>query len=314
MFGAITPAVPYVDFGVGVSSPAGVQLHAGARVAAYVCSAGRGSYPGVPANVQVYSTLASALSQCEASRCNVIHILPGHTESVTDNTMLTNLLAGTTIIGHGHGTLKPTFRFTATASQWVIDDANCQFHNLFLRLEGANGVVKAINITGANTLFSGCKIQVASGASNKSTIAIEVGTGADFCTFANCYIYGTATHNVTDGFKIVAAVDGFTMFNCVGIFSATAGNGNVHFTAAATNVYMERCSFYNTHTSSTANIALDDVAVDGFLVACDLAQKNDGTVTDQGVTFGSNALVQCSRVFAVDSAKKNSILSPVVET
>lgn len=282
-----------------------------------------GNRSGLPASTgkdaaHPYSTLAAALADSKiavASSCGTVYVLPGHSESTT-TTVLTGLVAGTRIVGLGEGLLRPTFRLTATGAQLAISVANVTFENVVFRLEGANGITKAINVTGANVKFINCEFEVASGASNKSTIALEIGTGANRCKILGCTFRGTATHNVTDGIKVAGAVDQIEIANNVMVFSATAGNGLIHVTAAATNMKIYGNILHNTHTSSTACIKLDDVASTGFLVQNYSANENDGTASAQGVVFAgtTNCTVKCAECYSADEKGKNSILGPAVNT
>lgn len=302
--------------GPGIRLPLyGVVVPPGAIVAAYVRSTGPQPDDTEALQTKLVTTLAAGLLRCRAGMGDYVVVLPGHSESVVDNTMLANCVANCTIVGIGQGTYRPTFRWTATGSQWVLDDAAVRISGCRLRLEGANGVVKAINVTGSDVIIDNCDIEVASGAALKATIAIEVGTGADRFQLVNNVLRGTATHNVTDGIKVVAAVNDIRIMNNEMVFSATAGNGNVHFTAAALNLKIARNLMYNTHTASTANIAFDDVAADGFVWDNRLGQKNDGTLTSQGIVFaGTSTLVLSAENYGIDEKQKSGIVTPVVDT
>lgn len=314
MFGAHTFMHP--DF---AGFPAGVDLGGlmvlptgGKRV--YVRSTGPADYDPPSLTGLIIPTLSKALLQCRANKADTVIVLPGHSESVTDNTMMDNLRAGTRIIGFGRGASMPVFRWTATTSQWILNDADVLIQGLRLRLEGANGVVKALAITGADNRIEGCDIEVASGATAKATIAIEAGSGADRCEIIGNRLRGSATHNVTDGLLVAAAVDAPVIAHNLMIFSATAANGNIRFSAAATNIAVMHNTCYNTHTSSTACIAFGNVAVNGVCAYNNVATVNDGTVTDQGVTHGAASLVRCFQNFSCDEPKKSGTLTPAAGT
>ena len=294
----------------GMRSSFGTFLPPGARVI-YLRSVAATNVDPPEIAERLVPTLAAALLQCRSGYGDVIYVLPGHTENVTTTP---TFVAGVRIIGIGHGGNRPVFRWTATTSQWAITVADVIISGLRLRLEGANGVVKAIVSTAADTVIEGCDIEMASGATNKATIGIEAGAGATRFRITGCRLRGTATHNVTDGIKVVAAVDGVVIENCLGVFSATAANGLIHFTAAATNVVCRDLDLYNTHTSSTSTITFDDVAVDGVCARVTSAVMNNGTASAQGITFGTAATIQCNQCFACDEPKKSGILNPAAAT
>lgn len=314
MFGAHT--FPHPDF---AGYPAGVDLGTvmvmptGGNII-YLRSSGPADYDSPALTGRIVTTLAAALRQCRAGRADTVLVLPGHSESVADATMLDNLTQGTRIIGYGRGSIMPTFRWTATGSQWVLNDANVLIRGLRLRMEGADGVVKALAWTGADCRIEACDIEVASGAALKATIAIEIGSGATRAEIVGNRLRGSATHNVTDGILVAAAVDGVSITDNVGIFSATAANGNIRVSAAATNLDISRNRLFNTHTSSTACIAIGNVAATG--ICCDnrMATINDGTVTAQGLIQGAASLVRAFENYSCDEPIKSGVLTPAAAT
>lgn len=315
MGAANIPNLPFMGHGAGLKTQFGIVLPPGGNVAAYVRSTGPQNYDEQQVKQRIVTTLAKGLSYCRAGLNDVVVVLPGHTENVTDATMLDNLVNGTRIIGAGNPLQDdaPTFRWTNTAGSWAIDNKNCYISGLKLQLEGANGITKAINITGSGVTLANNVIQTASGASNKATIAIEVGSGATECTIQGNYIYGSATHNSTDVIKVVGGTvpSQLTISDNVAMCSATAGNGIIHVTVAALNVLIARNYLYNTHTASTACIALDNVAADGLIIGNTFGTKNDGVATAQGVVYaGSNTLMVCSQNYSVDEKAKSGVLTP----
>lgn len=262
---------------------------------------------------QLYTTLGAALNVCRANRGDTIIVLPQHSESVTTTP---TFVAGVSIIGVGNGAERPAFRWTATSSQWAVTVNNVFFQNLHLQMEGANGVVKAVNLTGTDCTITGCDIETASGAALKATIAIEIGSGAHRTTIAGNNFRGTATHNSTDVIKVVGATvpDAVRIEDNEFVCSATAANGMIHFTVAALNSRVLRNYMYNTHTSSTACIVYDAVACDGLCADNYMAVLNNGTASSQGVTFGAGALIKAFQNYCDDEAAKSAILAPVAAT
>lgn len=314
MWGAHTFMHP--DF---AAYPAGVDLGGlmvlptgGNRV--YLRSTGPADYDPPSLTGLIVPTLAKALLQCRANKADTVIVLPGHSESVADATMLDNLRAGTRILGFGRGSNMPVFRWTATASQWILNDADVLIKGLRLRLEGANGVVKAIAITGADCRIEGCDIELASGATAKATIGIEVGTAGHRFEIIGNRLRGTATHNVTDGILVAAAVTDGVIADNLGIASATAANGLVRVSAAATSLAILRNTLYNTHTSSTACIAVGNVAADGVIAYNNCGTLNDGVVTDQGIVQGAASLMKAFQNFSCDEPKKSGTLTPAAGT
>lgn len=304
------PRLPFLQAGYGFATMFGTLLAPGGRVAAYLRSTGPQDFDDTSIAQNLVTTLSSACQRVRAGLGDTIYVLPGHSESVTDATMLTNLVAGTRIIGVGRGSNMPVFRWTATGSQWAVSKNDVIMSGLRLRLEGANGVVKGILWTGADGVLANCDIEVASGAALKATIAIEVGAGANRFELVGNVLRGTNTHNVTDGVKVVAAVDQVRIAGNEMSFSATAGNGLVHFTAAALNTKVLGNFMYNTHTASTASLVYDAVAVDGIAADNYFGILANGTASSTGVTFGVGSLIKAFQNFCSDEPQKSGILSP----
>lgn len=303
---------------VNTSYPGGVDLGSvmvmptGANII-YLRSTGPQSADSPALTGRIVSTLAAALAQCRSGLYDTVICLPGHTESVADATMLDNLVAGTRIIGVGRGSNMPVFRWTATGSQWIMNDADVFIRGLRLRLEGANGVVKAIAVTGADNRIEGCDVEVASGATAKATIAIEATTGATRFEFVGNRVRGSATHNVTDGVLIAGVIDGATIADNVMIFSATAANGNIRVGAvAATNMDISRNRLVNTHTASTACIAFGAAAMTGICADNRMSTLNDGTAAAQGITNGAGSLIRFFENYSSDEATKSGVITPAV--
>ena len=294
----------------------GTWLSPTQRVAAFVRSTGAHQHDPSYVRERLVATLAAGLARCTSGRGDVIVVLRGHAENVTDNTMLASIAAGVMVVGEGDPLTDadaPVFTWTATGSKWLVDEANVTFARLKLDLSGANGVVKAIEVTAAGAKFLGNYIVVASGAALKATIALEVGTAAHRFRFEDNEIRGTATHNITDGIKIVGATPAtdVRIRNNRVIASATAGNGFVNVTVACLNLDISGNTFYNTHTASTACIAFANVAADGVCERNSLYTINDGVAAAQGIVVaGSNCLVKFNQNYSCDEKAKSGVLTP----
>lgn len=301
---------------MGLRTQFGFMVPPGCHVAAYVSNAAV-DYSSDPyiSNNKV-ATLAAGLARCRSGFGDYVVVLPGHSESVTDSTMLANLVAGTRIVGIGHGSMRPVFRWTATGSKWSLNKADVLIAGLNLRLEGANGVVKAIEVTAASSVICFNKIQVASGATSKSTIALEYGAGADDFELIGNQFHGTETHNVTDGVKIVSAVLGGRIENNEMIFSATAANGLIDYTAAALRQRIIGNYIYNTHTASSVGLLFGAVAVDGICADNRVGCINTGALTSGTVAIkiGAGCLVKFFENYGVNDVAASAIILPTVDT
>lgn len=303
------PQAPFAPFPGGVDLGTVVVMPTAAN-AVFLRSIGPQSADPPALTGKIVPTLAAALAQIRSGLADTVIALPGHSESVADATMLDNLVPGTKIIGVGRGSNMPVFRWTATGSQWIINDADVVIHGLRLRLEGANGVVKAIVSTAADCVISGCDIEVASGATAKATIAVELGTGAARNEIVGNRWRGTATHNVTNGLLVAGAVEGIRITDNEMVFSATAANGNINVSVAALNIMIARNLCLNSHTASTACIAFAAAASTGVCADNRVGTINDGTATAQGITVGAGCLVRFFENYSDDEPAKSGILTP----
>ena len=312
------PDLPYYDLSGGIQTEWATWLPVGSRVAAYVRSTGPQDLdPGPIRMGGTVATLAQALERVRSGFGDAIIVLPGHSEDISSATYLSALRAGTRILGCGRGGNMPVLRLTATAAQLAVAVNDVTIAGLRLRLEGANGVAKAINITGSDCIIQQCDIEVGSGASNKATIAIEVGTGANNCRIIGNELRGVAAGAVTDGILVAAAVSGLRVIGNNMFFAGTTTNGNLRFSAAATNILVNRNRMENLVASSVACIVFGNVAADGIVSDNYMVVKNATTVTSgtTGITVGgASNLVGFFNNQVVNSVNSSGLLTPAVDT
>lgn len=300
----------------GFGTPFGTVLPPTTRVAAYVLSANPPDGTEQSIVEKIVPTLDAALKRCRAGQGDIIYVLPGHSENVTDATFLDNLVAGTRIIGLGdpNQDMAPTFRWTDTAGEWSVDQDNVEIAGLRLRMEGADGITKAINVTGSGFKMTGCNVQLASGASNKATIGVEIGSGATEAQIVGNYFRGTATHNVTDGIKVVGATtpDDLKVVGNTMIASATAANGLIRVTVAAKRCYIAGNRVQNTHTDSTAAITIGNVAASGIVEDNRLGVEADAA--DYGLSIGGANECRFFENYGTDEDDASGNLTPAGAT
>lgn len=308
------PLLPYADLGAGLRTPFGTIIPPGGNVI-YLRSTGPQDFDPPEIAARCNLTLESALAQCRAGRHDRIVALKGHSQNVTDATMMNALVNGTTLIGDGNpeDDDAPTFRWTNTAGQWVLDNKNVTLANLKLRLEGANGVTKALAVTGAQVRIVGCDIEIASGAANKAAIGIELAVGADRFAFQGNIVRGT-TDIVTNFLLVSGIVDQFKATDNEMIAACTAANGLINITAAATNIKLLRNTIFNTAAASTCCVNLANVVISGVIGDLDSATQNNGVATAQGLILGAAATVRLFRTFTCDQPILTGIANQGVVT
>lgn len=310
-----SPDLPRVSSGAGVKTPFGITLlPPGSRIGAFVRSTGAQIGDDPFTNANLVPTLAAGLARCRAGLGDTVVVMPGHSESVTDATMFTGAVAGTRIVGFGRGSNMPTFRWTATTSQWAVAVANLTIQNLRLRIEGAV-VVKGIVITAADVGIYGCDFEVSSGASNLATIALEIGAGADRTEICGNLFRGVAAGANTDVIKVVSTPDAVRITDNEGAVAGAAGTGMIHVTTVATNIKILRNIISNITAASTACVLIDNVAATGVVADNYCGVLNDGTASAQGVILtGAGAVIKCFQNFCSDQPSRSGLLAPAVVT
>lgn len=146
-----------------------------------------GSDSNIGSYQKPFSTLSGAISNCTASRGDIIMVMPGHTETISSATALTLSVAGVAIVGLGVGTMRPTF---------TLDTAN----------------TATINVTAANISISNCLFV----ANFLAIAALFTTTTAKGFSLNNCEFRDTTsvlnfkvivdtntTSNDTDGLSII---------------------------------------------------------------------------------------------------------------
>jgi hypothetical protein len=287
----LNPNLRTVIGGYGITTPFGVFLPPGGNVAAFVRSTGPQSNDD-PALVggMLVPTLAQALQRCRPGANDTVFILPGHTENVVDATMLTNLVAGTRIVGVGRGSVMPTFRWTTAAASWLLNKADVTITGLKLRMEGFNGVTNAIVVSAADQGIANCDIETSSGAANKVVTGIQLNAGADRFEFIGNRVRGLAAGATTDVVLVAAAVDSFRYTDNETTAPAAVGNGVLRINALATNITLARSLLINNFASATSGLTFGAFAVDG--AAYDLRVG----VLNAALTVAGNIIVPGSSV------------------
>ena len=131
--------------------PAGVWF-VGSTVTGASDTAGFGYNPDKPA-----ATLDYINSVATASAGDVVYLLPGHVETVTEAGGLDMDCIGLHVIGCGHGTLQPVIELTTIASADIdIDAASVTFENVHFRA-GVADIVAAIDVNCADLTIRNCR-------------------------------------------------------------------------------------------------------------------------------------------------------------
>ncbi len=99
-----------------------------------------------------FSTVAYAVTQCVAGRGDIVFVKPSHAETITASTAWGGT-AGVAIVGLGQGSNRPTFTFSATASQITLAGKDMLLHNL-LFISSIDAVVVVMTVSAADVTLS----------------------------------------------------------------------------------------------------------------------------------------------------------------
>lgn len=138
-----------------------------------------GTDPSTP-----FATIDYAIGRCTANNGDTIHVLPGHSETVT--TAITMDVAGVTIWGWGQGRSRPAVTTSGAIDGITVTAANCHIHNL--RVIGAASATALLNLAAADFRCTRCVFE--HGAA--PTEAVTIASGANRFYFEDCLFLGTA--------------------------------------------------------------------------------------------------------------------------
>lgn len=230
-----------------------------------------------------FATIDYAIGKCTASRGDVILVMPGHTETVSAASGIDLDVAGVAIVGLGHGSLRPTINFTATASTFTMAAANCVVHNL-LFTGGIDAVVSPIVVSAADNVISNCELRDVTG---QMTDGILTTAAADRLKILNHIHDGAAAAGTNAAIAIVGG-DGIeiTIDRMDGNFAV--GGIDVR-TTATTDIHVHDVKYFRTRNAAdifmvdTITASTGQVGPDVFLRLNDNAANVTEAIT--GATF-----------------------------
>lgn len=304
---------PALAGGIPYRTPAGLMLPPAGRVVAYVRATASVDDEAIVQTLRV-PTLNAALAKCTSGRGDIIVVLPGHTENVTGANALSNLKAGTQIVGYGQGTSKPTFTWTATGSQWLIAVANVTISGLLLNFGGGADVTLGIDVTASDVAFVGNEVITAASSTSRATTVMRLSSGANRFLLTDNFFRGTnGANSCVDGILVNAAVSNMQIHRNIMEFGTTVVTvGNIRFaTAAATELYGTYNTIYNTTASSTCCIDYD-VTVTGVWAYNNLGTNDGATAPASSGFLGTLTGTRFFQNFC-STAGASGLLCPVAD-
>lgn len=155
-------------------------------------SSGHGYTPDAP-----LTTIDAAVGLCTTSAGDVIHVGPGHAESVTAAGGLDLDVAGITIIGTGNGSLKPTVTLSGdTAADVDVDAANITIKGIKF-VSGVDSLAVMLDVNFGGVTFEDCDF--IGPATTECLNFVNLATTKDDFIFRRCLWRQEADPAGTDG-------------------------------------------------------------------------------------------------------------------
>lgn len=246
-----------------------------------------------------FATVDYAVSQCTASRGDIVFVKPGHAETISAAAGFAIDIAGVAVVGLGAGTLKPTFTLSAAASDVVISAANCSLVNVRFA-PTATDVVRAVQVTAAQATVKGVTVLDAGATNEILTVIKATGTTdneADGLWIEDCRAYGTSTA-ILEFFEFNAHINGLVFKNNIIINEGTAA-GCAIAGATGKNLLNAYIGYNKTSNKATAgnlfidsdSIASTGIAEENLIGHADVTTTHDNGLTGMGFRLFNNLSV-----------------------
>lgn len=249
------PALPKYQMAAGLQTEFGVITPPAGRVAAYVRSTGVQSGDDKNVTSRLFLTLNAGLAECRPGMGDVVMVLPGHTESIATADAMSNLVAGTKIVGIGRGSIMPKLTWTAAAATFLLDQANCSIEGMRLNTSPDSGTVTVaapITVSATGCAITNCEFRTSVSATSLSTIPLTTTAAASDFEFSGNLMLGATAGACTTGIRFVGADRLRFTNNFVSVATSGVAVGAVQFlTTASTDIQMLYNYLQNRLASST---------------------------------------------------------------
>lgn len=269
-------------------------------------AAGNGKNPDKP-----FATIDYAVGNCTANNGDVIYVMPGHTETLSDAGQLVFDVAGIKVIGLGHGESRPKIvHGTATDADVDITGASTYLKNLVFCADFAD-VAVSIDLDATDCTFEDCEWRDNASGEN-FVVYIDADDTANACdrlTVRRCTAFSPDTAN--DHFIATAGdMDRLTVEDCW--VSLGVADGEAIIEAATgkdfTNCLILRNNFYRLNTANVVAMESDTAANSGIIAFNVVAHADTAAATPFDVTGAR--LIENYAIGVVDAS---ALLLPAVD-
>jgi len=257
-----------------------------------------------------FATLAFALTQAVAARGDIIHLAPSHAETIAVAGGITMSKAGVTVIGHGYGSWKPTFTWSAVGSTWLVSAANCVVKNIRCT-SSVDEMVKMFSVTAANLIMDA--VDVFETASAQIIQFLLTTNAADGITIINCkHVQRTAAAATQIWIQLVGVNDALIANN---VFLLTLKNETASYTIGGTTACVDSFLYRNTIHQAGGNT--QDKCV-GFVTGSTGMMRENAALTGTGVAitaaFVGDAMGFIDNKWHDTIGTASGLLTPAVDT
>jgi len=314
MYGTFNfPHLPHQAYTAGVRLGPMTVVPGGANVH-YLRSTGAADFDPPELAGRIHTTLNAACGQCRSGRGDTIIALEGHAENIASADQISNLVAGTQIIGRGYGTMRPTFTWTTATSTFLLDVANTSIENCVLNMDpgtGTTNVAAPITISAAGCRIIGNTIRMGTDSNSKVTIGITTTAGADDCEISGNHIYGATAAEATTFIELVGADRLKMIGNYIAGATSSTGVGIVrHANTASLDIFLAFNTYINRKASSTCAVT-GLAAVSGVSIRENFHYLDDSSKT---MWLTSPGIMAFFEAFVVNLAGENAVIATTVST
>lgn len=255
-----------------------------------------------------FTTLASAIAACTASKGDIIYVMAGHAESFGASGLAINV-AGISIIGIGNRLNRPAFTWHTTSAVVTISAANVRLYNIQC-LTDVDAVVSMFSVTGAGcTMDSVDFVDTAACAPLQFLLTTAAG---DDLTIANCRHIQVASAAISVQAWIgIVGCDRFRFINnFMSLRGAATAAANGHIVGATTlSADVEIVNNRLQQSASTSAVPISLYTGSTGLVA------NNLVASPKTAIAGSVAIASCYAMnnYACHVVNKSGLLDPVVD-
>ena len=226
-------------------------------------------------------TWDEAINLATASNGDVIHVAPGHEETINSATVVIFDVSGVTSIGYGEGRCRPTFAWaTLSAATLPISVADVVFKNMIFdgSSTAADGPDAMFTVTAAGFQLIGCEIILAD-ATEAATLGISGTSDADRMKVIGNRFYGSSDETgcaAAISFATTVVADDIEI--AYNTFEADFSSAAIYAASAITQVNIHHNYIFNYQDDDHAiefvsdalgTIAYNQLVTDAYLTAID---------------------------------------------